>query len=80
MGSAMRVPLMGVLKEHHNSRMATQLAFMMVDTIRREAYENFGTLRGEVGWILDDNKGMIAIAEMIGGWVNKEYLIYQKPL
>ena len=79
-GSAMRVPLMGVLKKHHNTRLASQLAFMMIDTIRREAHETFGATYGEIGWILDDNQGMIAIADMIGSTVNREYLIYAKSL
>ncbi len=80
MHSDMRVPLMGVLKKHQNSRMASQLAFMLIDSIRKEAYEEFGTARGEIGWILDDNKGMIAIADAIGSKVNREYTIYEKTL
>ena len=32
------------------------------------------------GWILDDNQGMNAIAEAIESHVNKQYLIYAKPL
>ncbi len=58
----MRVPLMGVVKELQNSRMASQMAFMMIEYIRREAVANYGATRGEIGWILDDNKGMVAIA------------------
>lgn len=79
-GAAMRVPLMGVLKEHHNTRLASQLAFMMIEAVRREAHEGFGSTYGEIGWVLDDNKGMIAIADMINSTVNREYTIYQKDL
>nr|WP_209348515.1 N-acetyltransferase [Pontixanthobacter sp. CEM42] len=78
--SDMRVPLMGVLKEFHNSRLASQLAFMMIDGIRHDAHAKFNTQRAEVGWILDDNQGMIAIADAIGGKINREYLIYEKSL
>ncbi|MXO91820.1 GNAT family N-acetyltransferase [Pontixanthobacter aquaemixtae] len=78
--SDMRVPLMGVLKKHHNSRLASQLAFMMIDGIRRDAHAKFNTQRAEVGWILDDNQGMVAIAEAIESTINREYLIYEKPL
>lgn len=78
--SDMRVPLMGVLKEFHNSRLASQLAFMMIDAVRRDSFDRFNTQRGEVGWILDDNQGMIAIADAIDGTINREYLIYEKPL
>ena len=79
-GSAMRVPLMGVLKKHHNTRLASQLAFMMIDAVRRDAHEVFGSVYGEIGWILDDNQGMIAIADMIDSKINREYLIYGKTL
>jgi hypothetical protein len=78
--NTMRVPLMGVKKEFQNSRLASQLAFMMIEHIRRNAVKSYGATRGEIGWILDDNKGMIAIADAIGSHVNKEYLIYEKAL
>ncbi|NIJ20591.1 hypothetical protein FHS95_002283 [Sphingomonas naasensis] len=76
----MRVPLMGVVKRLQSSRMASQLAFMMIEYIRRAAVPNYGAKRGEIGWILDDNQGMIAIADAIESRINREYLIYQKPL
>nr|WP_166179236.1 N-acetyltransferase [Altererythrobacter segetis] len=78
--NTMRVPLMGVKKEFQNSRLASQLAFMMIEYIRRSAVKNYGATRGEIGWILEDNKGMIAIADAIGSRVNKEYVIYEKTL
>ncbi|MXP25959.1 N-acetyltransferase [Altererythrobacter indicus] len=76
----MRVPLMGVVKRLQNSRMASQLAFMMIEYIRREAISKYGSTRSEIGWILDDNQGMIAIADAIGSTINREYRIYEKPL
>lgn len=76
----MRVPLMGVLKKHQSSRLASQLVFMMIEKIRHAATSNYGGTRGEIGWVLDDNQGMNAIAEGIGSTVNKEYTIYQKAL
>lgn len=76
----MRVPLMGVKKRFQNSRLASQLAFMMIEYIRRNAVKNYGSTRGEIGWILEDNKGMIAIADTIDSRVNKEYVVYQKSL
>ncbi|WPZ03127.1 N-acetyltransferase [Blastomonas marina] len=78
--TTMRVPLMGVLKRLQSSRMASQLAFMMIEYIRRNSIANYGATRGEIGWILEDNKGMIAIAEAIDSFVNREYLIYEKSL
>ena len=79
-GSGMRVPLMGVLKEFQNSRMASQLAFMMISAIRDQAHGKYGSTRGEIGWILDDNQGMVAIADTIESRINREYAIYGKPI
>ncbi|WP_085811114.1 GNAT family N-acetyltransferase [Sphingomonas sp. TZW2008] len=76
----MRVPLMGVVKELQSSRMASQLAFMMIEYIRRASVTRYGATRGEIGWILDDNQGMRSIAETIGSRVNKTYQIYGKEL
>lgn len=76
----MRVPLMGVRKRLQSSRLASQLAFMMIEYIRRNAVARYGSSRGEIGWILDDNQGMVAIADAINSHVNKEYVIYGKPL
>ncbi len=76
----MRVPLMGVVKRLQSSRMASQLAFMMIEYIRRASVSNYGGKRGEIGWILEDNQGMIAIADAIGSTVNKEYNVYAKSL
>lgn len=76
----MRVPLMGVVKRLQSSRMASQLAFMMIEYIRRAAVSKYGATRGEIGWILEDNQGMIAIADAIESNINREYLIYQKLL
>ena len=76
----MRVPLMGVVKRLQASRLASQLAFMMIEYIRRDAIAKFGASRGEIGWILDDNQGMKAIAETIDSRVNKVYRIYEKAL
>ena len=78
--SDMRVPLMGVRKRLQSSRMASQLAFMMIEYIRRAAIKNYQGKRGEIGWILDDNQGMNAIAEAISATVNKQYNIYLKSL
>jgi hypothetical protein len=53
---------------------------MMIEYIRRAAVANYGASRGEIGWILDDNKGMRAIAETIESAINREYVIYEKRL
>lgn len=79
-GADMRVPLMGVKRELQNSRLASQLAFMLIDRIKTNSTTIYGSKRGEIGWILDDNQGMIAIADAINSTVNREYVIFEKRL
>ncbi len=76
----MRVPLMGVLKKLQGSRMASQLAFMLIEYIRRDAIVNYGATRGDFGWVLGSNGPMMSVGEAVGGKVNKVYRIYQKAL
>lgn len=76
----LRVPLMGVTKSLQNSRMASQLAFMMIEFVRRDAVRDYGTERGDLGWVLDDNQGMNAVAKAINAQANRVYQIYDKPL
>jgi hypothetical protein len=75
-----RVPLMGVLKKLHGTRLASQLAFMMIEYIRRAGNGHYGIGRAEVGWVLEDNGPMISIAEAIESRNNRTYRIYEKPL
>jgi hypothetical protein len=78
--TTMRVPLMGVVKELQASRMAGQLAFMMIEYIRRASIANYGATRGEIGWILEDNQGMRAIADTLQTRINKIYNVYARDL
>lgn len=75
-----RVPLMGVARKLHQSRMASMLAFMLIEYTRRDCVGKFGIKVGEFGWILEDNKGMLSIAELPGARVNHRYRIYEKAL
>nr|WP_309662652.1 N-acetyltransferase [Sphingomonas sp.] len=75
-----RVPLMGVAKKLHGTRMASQLAFMLIEFTRRDCVGKFGIKIGEFGWILEDNKGMLSIAQLPGAKVNHRYRIYEKAL
>jgi hypothetical protein len=52
----------------------------MISAIRKEAHGKFGATRGEIGWILEDNQGMVAIANTIESSINREYAIYEKTL
>ena len=53
---------------------------MMIEYIRRDAVVDYGTERGDIGWVLDDNQGMNAVAEAIEAKVNRVYQIYDKML
>ena len=75
-----RVPLMGVVQRLHGTRLASQLAFMMIEFIRRSSTRNYGMTRAEVGWVLDDNGPMISIAQAIEARRNRVYRIYEKAL
>lgn len=75
-----RVPLMGVVKEHQTSRLASQLAFMLVEYIRRDVVVKLGATRGEFGWVLEDNGPMRSVSDAINGQTNKIYRIYEKQL
>jgi len=75
-----RVPLMGVVKRLHASRLASQLAFMMIERIRLAGAEHYDIARAEIGWVLEDNGPMRAIAEAVAGRINRVYRIYERTL
>ena len=75
-----RVPLMGVASRLHGTRLASQLAFMLIEFTRRDAVAKYGITTGEFGWILEDNKGMLSIAELPSARVNHVYRIFEKAL
>ena len=73
-----RVPLMGVARKLHGSRLAGQLAFMLIEHIRQACVGKYGATHGEFGWVLEDNQGMMSIAELPGAEINHVYRIYDK--
>jgi hypothetical protein len=75
-----RVPLMGVAKKWQGSRLAGQLAFMLIEFTRRVCVEKYGVHTGEFGWVLDDNQGMMSIAQLPGATINHTYRIFQRDL
>ena len=75
-----RVPLMGVAKKYQGGRLAGQLAFMLIEYIRRACVTKYGVHYGEFGWVLEDNQGMMSIAQLPGAEINHTYRIYQKTL
>jgi len=75
-----RVPLMGVRKSMQGGRMASQLAFMLIEFTRRVCVDKYGINVGEFGWVLEDNQGMMSIAQLPGAGINHTYRIYERAL
>lgn len=75
-----RVPLMGVTKRLHGTRLAGQIAYTLIEYIRRACVEHYGVKEGEFGWVLEDNQGMMSIAELPGATINHVYRVYDKRL
>ena len=76
----LRVPLLGVARKLQGSRLAGQLAFMMIEHTRRVAVAKYGVTHGEFGWVLEDYQGMMSIAQLPGADINHIYRIYGKTL
>ncbi len=74
-----RVPLMGVRRKYHNTRLGTGLAMSCINALREPAHLA-GLERAELSWVLEDNLGMRSIMESIGGEVTKTYAMYEKTL
>ena len=41
---------------------------------------DYAAEQGDIGWVLDDNQGMNAVADAIEAKVNRVYQIYDKAL
>ncbi len=74
-----RIPLMGVKKRLHHTRLAPGLALSVVLALRPPALRK-GVEEVEMSWILEDNEAMKNIAESLGGYMSKRYRIYEKEL
>jgi hypothetical protein len=75
-----RVPLMGVRKTLQRSRLASLMTCMMIERTRQAAVSRYGASEAELGWVLDDNDAMVAMAEAGGGEIAKTYRIYERAL
>ena len=76
---AVRLPLMGVSREHQSTPVGAALALAVIDRIRA-AHVARGTTRGELSWILEDNMPMRRMIEGLGGRPYKTYRIYERGL
>jgi hypothetical protein len=53
---------------------------MLIEFTRRVCVGKYGINVGEFGWVLEDNQGMMSIAQLPGANINHTYRIYEKAL
>jgi GNAT superfamily N-acetyltransferase len=70
-----RIAIMGVKKRYQ--RLGIDL-MLYVESWKQAA--TLGVVRGEAGWILEDNHLMLRALEELGAFVYKRYRLYQKDL
>jgi hypothetical protein len=74
-----RVPLMGVRRRFHHTRLGPGLAMFCISALREPSHRA-GLERAELSWILEDNQGMRSILETVGGEVTRTYAMFEKSL
>lgn len=72
---AIRVTLMGVLKEHRH--LGIDLVFYRLTS---ENALRYGIHKAEMSWILESNEAMNRVLRHINARVTKTYALYEKPL
>lgn len=77
--SRLRVPLLGTVKEHQQSRIGGILSMCLIEKIRQNT-PIFGTTHAELSWILEDNPGINNMLSSIGGVIYKRYGVFEKEL
>lgn len=70
---------MGVRKQFQNTPLGMALAFMVIDGPRKSAL-SAGIREVEMSWILENNKPMRGILDLIGSRQYKRYRIYGRTL
>jgi hypothetical protein len=74
-----RMPLMGVRRAYHSSRLGATLAISVIENIR-QAQKKVGIESGELSWILEDNLPMRRMIEQFGCVAYKTYRVYAREL
>ena len=74
-----RIPLMGVRKQFQNTPLGMALAFMVIDGPRQPML-SVGIREVDMSWILENNKSMQGILDLIGSRQYKRYRIYGRTL
>jgi hypothetical protein len=74
-----RMPLMGIRRRYQATPRGAALALGVIDTVRRN-HAAYGTRHAELSWVLEDNRPIRDIIELVGGRPYKTYRIYEKAL
>ena len=74
-----RMPLMGIRRRYQATPRGAALALGVIDTVRRH-HAAYGTKHAELSWVLEDNRPIRDIIELVGGRPYKTYRIYEKAL
>ncbi|MEQ8661599.1 MAG: N-acetyltransferase [Gammaproteobacteria bacterium] len=74
-----RIPLMGVRRRFHHTRLGPGLALSVVEALREPGLRK-GLVEVEMSWILESNEAMKSIIAALGGRQSKRYRVYEKPL
>lgn len=74
-----RMPLMGVRRKYHGTSKGAALALGVITAARAHGLAQ-GYRRAELSWILDDNRGVRDLIELVGGRPYKRYCIYEKVI
>ncbi len=74
-----RMPLLGVRRRYHGTAKGLALALGIIRAAR-DYGKSHGYLTGELSWILEDNKPIRDIIELVGGRPYKTYRVYEKAL
>lgn len=74
-----RIPLVGVRSRYQNTPLGAALALLVIGAIQEPGLER-GMREAELSWILEENRGMRGILEMVGAEPYKRYRIFEKTL
>ena len=77
--ATVRVPLMGVRKDLHDTVFGPGIAMTLIHSMDAPTRRR-GVTSGDLSWILKDNAGMRSILERLGGSVTRRYRLYEKSL
>ncbi|MDQ7039649.1 MAG: hypothetical protein Q9M35_01765 [Rhodothermus sp.] len=70
-----RMPLMGIRRKYHGRGFDALLVLETIERGQRRGYEAC-----EMSWVLDTNKVLLNALHHLGGVVDKEYALFERPL